>query len=85
MILDAVSAITLSYFYGVDKAIIKNVLENFVPANRRFNETIIGDNIIVDDYAHHPTEIKVTLEAAKAKYPNKEIEQALVQKKKGCC
>ena len=71
MILDAVSAITLSYLYNVDKKIIKDVLENFVPANRRFNENIIGDNVIVDDYAHHPTEIRVTCDAARQKYPGK--------------
>ena len=73
MILDAVSAITLSYLYNVDKKIIKDVLENFIPANRRFNESFIDDNVIVDDYAHHPTEIRVTCDAARQKYPNKTI------------
>ena len=73
MILDAVSAITLAYNYNVDKKIIKDVLENFVPANRRFNETIVGNNIIVDDYAHHPTEIRVTYDAAHQKYPDRKI------------
>ena len=73
MILDAVSAITLAYNYNVDKKIIKDVLENFVPANRRFNETIVDSNVIVDDYAHHPTEIRVTYDAAHQKYPGKTI------------
>ena len=58
--------------YDVDKQIVKKVLENYVPANRRFNETILLDNIIIDDYAHHPTEIKVTYDSCKQKYPNKE-------------
>ena len=73
MILDATSSITIGYLYNVDKKIIKEVLENFVPANRRFNETVVGNNIIVDDYAHHPTEIKVTYDSAHQKYPNKKI------------
>ena len=73
MILDAVSAVTLAYTYNVDKKIIKDVLETFVPANRRFNETIIGNNVIVDDYAHHPTEIRVTCDAARQKYPGKKV------------
>ncbi len=73
MILDAVGAITLAYTYNVDKTIIKDVLENFIPANRRFNESFIGDNVIVDDYAHHPTEIRVTCDAARQKYPDKTI------------
>ena len=31
------------------------------------------DNILIDDYAHHPTEVKVTIEAAKKKYPNRKV------------
>lgn len=73
MILDATAAIAISILYDVDKEIVKEVLENFVFAKRRFNETIIGDNVIIDDYAHHPTEIKVTYDSAKSKYPDKKI------------
>ena len=73
MILDATAAIAISILYDVDKKIVKEVLENFVFAKRRFNETIIGDNVIIDDYAHHPTEIKVTYDSAKSKYPDKKI------------
>ena len=73
MILDATGAITISYLYGIDKTIIKDVLSSFVPASRRFNEKKVGDNIIVDDYAHHPTEIRVTYDSAKQKYCDKKI------------
>ncbi len=73
LILDSVAAIGLSILYNVDKKIIKNVLENFVFAKRRFNETILGNNVIIDDYAHHPTEIKVTYDSAHEKYPEKKI------------
>ena len=34
---------------------------------------MIKDIITIDDYAHHPTEIKVTLEAVRQKYPDKEV------------
>lgn len=40
---------------------------------RRFTEKVINDTIIIDDFAHHPTEIIATLDAARQKYPNKEI------------
>lgn len=73
MVLDMMASIMLSILYGVPKEIIKEVLENFKPALRRFNESFVKNNIIVDDYAHHPTEIKVTYDAAKQKYPDKEI------------
>lgn len=72
MVLDMLASIMMSILYGVEKKVIKNVLENFKPALRRFNESVVGDNIVVDDYAHHPTEIKVTYDAANQKYPNKE-------------
>ena len=73
LILDCAAAIMMSMLYNVDKKIIKDVIENFIPAKRRFNETIIGSNVIVDDYAHHPTEIRVTYDSAHQKYPNKKI------------
>ena len=73
LVLDAVGAIAVAILYNVDKSIIKEVLENFVFAKRRFNETVISDNVIIDDYAHHPTEIKVTYDSAHEKYPDKKI------------
>ncbi len=73
MVLDALASIVLASSYKISKQTIKDVLERFKPAKRRFNETAIGSNVIVDDYAHHPTEIKVTYDAAKQKYPDKEI------------
>ena len=73
LVLDATAAIAVSILYDIDKEIIKEVLENFTFAKRRFNETEIGDNVIIDDYAHHPTEIRVTYDSAHEKYPDKKI------------
>ena len=73
LVLDAVAAIAVGIIYDIEKKIIKEVLENFVFAKRRFNETILGDNILIDDYAHHPTEIKVTHDSVHEKYPDKKI------------
>ena len=73
LILDASAAILVGILFDVSKFDIKISLENYKPALRRFNEEIIGDNVIVDDYAHHPTEIKVTYDSAHQKYPDKEI------------
>ena len=72
-LLDSLGAIAVGILYDVDKKIIKEVLENFVFAKRRFNETVIGDNIIIDDYAHHPTEIRVTYESACEKYGDRKV------------
>ena len=73
LILDSLAAIMTSIIYDIDKKIIKETLENFVFAKRRFNETVINSNVIIDDYAHHPTEIRVTYDSAKSKYPDKKI------------
>ena len=73
MILDSLASILVSILYDVEKEIIKEILNNFHGATRRFTETKIDETIIIDDYAHHPTEIKATLDSARQKYNNKEI------------
>lgn len=73
LILDASAAIMLAILYDVPSEVISNVLRDYQPALRRFNEKFIDDIVIVDDYAHHPTEIKVTYDSAHQKYPDKEI------------
>lgn len=73
LILDACACILVGIIYDIDKKVIKDTLEHFIPAKRRFNETIIGSNVIIDDYAHHPTEIRVTYDSAHQKYPDKQI------------
>ena len=73
MILDSLAAIMVSILYNIDKKIIHEKLDEFHGATRRFNETIIGNSIIIDDYAHHPTEINATYESARQKYDDKKI------------
>ena len=73
MVLNALAAITICHLENVSYEKISELLSNFHNAKRRFAIETIKDNVIIDDYAHHPTEIKVTLEAARQKYPNKEL------------
>ena len=73
MVLNAAAAITIAKELGLSQEKIHELLETFHNAKRRFAETKIGNCIIIDDYAHHPTEIKVTLQAVKQKYPNKRL------------
>ena len=73
MILNALSAIGVAKYYGIDIESIKKYISEFKGAKRRFKLKEFGDIITVDDYAHHPTEIEVTLSSARQKYPNKEI------------
>ena len=73
MVMNAAAAITIAKELGLTKDTIHELLETFHNAKRRFAETKMGNCVIIDDYAHHPTEIKVTLEAVKQKYPNKRL------------
>jgi len=73
MVLNAIAAIAICNLEGVSCEEIKSLLSTFKNAKRRFAETVVNNTTIIDDYAHHPTEIKVTLEAARQKYPDKKI------------
>lgn len=63
---NALSAFAVADISGIDKAIICSALGKFVGAHRRFERKgCFNGALIVDDYAHHPSEIKATLEASK--------------------
>lgn len=72
-ILNGLAVITISYLESLNVDNIKAALETFGGVKRRFNETKIGNQVLVDDYAHHPREISATIETARKKYPNKEV------------
>ena len=44
---------------------IKEALITFGGVKRRFNETKVSNQVLVDDYAHHPREISATIETAR--------------------
>ena len=73
MVSNACAAIIMCKQIGIEKEDIYNLLKTFKNAERRFAIEKIGKTLIIDDYAHHPTEIKATLEAAKQKYPDKRL------------
>ena len=63
---NALAAIALSNYYIDDKDVIKKGLEKYHGVERRFEYIgTYNDALIYDDYAHHPTEIKTTLESVK--------------------
>ncbi|MDA3839576.1 MAG: UDP-N-acetylmuramate--L-alanine ligase [Patescibacteria group bacterium] len=73
-IYNALAVIATSIELGVDLFTIRKYLGEFEGTTRRMDVmgTYRGATII-DDYAHHPTEIKTTLEAVKKNYKNKNI------------
>lgn len=73
MVLNAVAAIIVAIGENIPIEAIEKGLNNFKNTKRRFSEKEVNGTIIIDDYAHHPTEIKATIEAVRQKYPNKEL------------
>ena len=65
-ILNAMAAFACCHSLGVDSELIAETLQSFKGTQRRFDivGTTAGGVKIVDDYAHHPTEIKATLSAS---------------------
>lgn len=72
-LLNALAVISVCYYERLEAKEVARVLKNFKGAKRRFKETIVGSNVIIDDYAHHPAEMKATIKAVKQKYDNKDI------------
>ncbi len=73
MILNTLASITVCTEFSIDSKKIQNLLLDFHNAKKRFSEEVFNGNIIIDDYAHHPTELKVTLQSARQKYPDKKL------------
>lgn len=65
-VLNALATCAVCINLGCEKEAVKEGLLNFVSPDRRFqNRGFINGAPIIDDYAHHPTEIKATLDSAK--------------------
>ena len=73
MLLNSLAVIGVCYYERLEAKDVAKYLKTFEGAKRRFKENIIGDIVTIDDYAHHPTEVKVTIKGARQKYPDKEI------------
>ncbi|MCC6251259.1 MAG: UDP-N-acetylmuramate--L-alanine ligase [Bacteroidia bacterium] len=71
---NAVAAIAVAQIMGVLPLDIKKSLMNFKGVERRFDVRISQkDFVYIDDYAHHPEEIKTFVSSVKLLYPNKKI------------
>lgn len=72
--LNASAAFQVGLLLGIDPKIIKDSLEGFTGIGRRFEHLgQFKEAAVYSDFGHHPTEIKVTMEAAREKFPDKEI------------
>lgn len=73
-VLNAAAAAACAITYGISWVDIRRGLAAFQGTKRRFERIgEVNDVSIFDDYAHHPTEIRATLEAARACFPKRRI------------
>ncbi|RYV03896.1 UDP-N-acetylmuramate--L-alanine ligase [Shewanella sp. OPT22] len=80
-VLNALAAIAVATEDEIDIAPIKRSLFEFQGIGRRFQKlgdfnTPKGDVLLVDDYGHHPSEVAVTIKAAREAYPDKRLVMA---------
>ena len=72
--LNAQAAFQVGLLLGIEPQVIRQSLQNFTGVSRRFE--YIGEYRgakVYSDFGHHPTEIKVTMEVARQKFPNSRI------------
>jgi UDP-N-acetylmuramate--alanine ligase len=77
-VLNALAAITVATEFGVPDEAIRRALASFLGIDRRLQligeiATARGHVTLVDDYAHHPTEVAATLEALRQGWPGRRV------------
>ena len=70
---NSLGVITIGYLMGLDASQIEESLSQFGGTKRRFSVEKCGQNIFVDDYAHHPTEVSVTVDTARKRFPDHKL------------
>lgn len=71
---NAVAAAALAFFAGASANEIKSGLNEYLGVARRFDIRYNDENqIYIDDYAHHPAELKAVISSLKELYPNRKI------------
>ena len=71
---NALVAFAMAYEYGCDAVSLREGLATYRGVKRRFTYHIKrSDCVYIDDYAHHPEEIKAVYQAVRELYPNKKV------------
>lgn len=71
---NGIAAMTMAYLNGVTEEEIRKAMKSFAGVKRRFDFHIkSADFAFLDDYAHHPAELRSSIESVRALYPGKRI------------
>ncbi|MCH3885869.1 UDP-N-acetylmuramate--L-alanine ligase [Tenacibaculum aquimarinum] len=73
-VMNALAALAMADVYGVSLEKIKEQLKTFKGVQRRFSYRIKSDDLVlIDDYAHHPTEINAVENSVREMYPREKV------------
>lgn len=73
-LLNALAAVAMGHQAGFSIEILAQALASFKGVKRRFSYVINTENqVLIDDYAHHPTELEALYQAVREMYPDKEL------------
>lgn len=71
---NSLAAIAVAHQLGVDSETMVSALANYSGVERRFDVQLMDEErVYIDDYAHHPTEIKAFLSSVRAIFPGKKL------------
>jgi UDP-N-acetylmuramate--alanine ligase len=71
---NSIAAVAVAQQIGVKAEVIKEALRSFSGVKRRFDYRVNEKNVVyIDDYAHHPEELKATIGSVRKLYPDKKI------------
>jgi UDP-N-acetylmuramate--alanine ligase len=71
---NAVAAIAVALKLGIDPLAVREALGNFKGVRRRFEYVVkSGSHVYIDDYAHHPEELRACFNAVRELYPEKKL------------
>jgi UDP-N-acetylmuramate: L-alanyl-gamma-D-glutamyl-meso-diaminopimelate ligase len=73
-VLNAIAAIAVAHGRGISATTLAEALSTFRSVKRRMDvKGEIGEILVVDDFAHHPTAVRATIEAARSRWPNRRL------------
>lgn len=71
---NSIAAVAIAQQLGISAGVIKEALRSFKGVKRRFDYRVKSNSrIFIDDYAHHPEELRATINSVRALYPDKKI------------
>ncbi len=70
---NAVAAMAIAWLNGVSDNDMRRAMAGYQGTKRRFEFWVKNDRVMIDDYAHHPDEVKASIRSVKALYPDRKL------------